>query len=36
MKYQVQLDNDLYKALAELRKAREYRLKTIEAEVIDA
>lgn len=35
MKYQVQLDNDLYKAINELRKLQEWRLKTIEAERVE-
>ena len=34
MKYQVQLDNDLYKALDALRKQQQYRLKTIEGEIV--
>lgn len=35
MKYQVQLDNDLYKAINELRKLQEWRLKTIQAERVE-
>ena len=35
MRYQVQLDNDLYKAINELRKLQEWRIKTIEGELVD-
>lgn len=35
MRYQVQLDNDLYKAINELRKLQEWRIKTIEGELLE-
>jgi hypothetical protein len=35
-KYQVMLDNELYKAMKALREAQEWRLKTLEGAVVDA
>jgi hypothetical protein len=34
-RYQVQLDNDLYRAMSALQKYREHKLKVIEGEIID-
>ena len=34
-KYQIQLDNDIYRAMDALRKYREGKAKIIEAEVIN-